>query len=60
MPREAFLPGTPLAEAYGSSPVVAHRDGSVSETSHCTWLSVPSSLGGLKRKDRQTGGMMVR
>ncbi len=26
VPREAFLPGTPLAEAYGSSPVVAHRD----------------------------------
>ncbi|MEV6984928.1 methyltransferase, FxLD system [Sphaerisporangium sp. NPDC051017] len=26
VPREAFLPGTPLADAYGSSPVVTHRD----------------------------------
>ena len=26
VPREAFLPGTPLAEAYGDSPVVTHRD----------------------------------
>jgi protein-L-isoaspartate(D-aspartate) O-methyltransferase len=26
VPREAFLPGTPLAEAYGHSPVVTHRD----------------------------------
>lgn len=26
VPREAFLPGTPPAEAYGDSPVVAHRD----------------------------------
>jgi protein-L-isoaspartate(D-aspartate) O-methyltransferase len=24
--REAFLPGTPLDSAYGSSPVVTHRD----------------------------------
>ncbi|HMG65347.1 MAG TPA: methyltransferase, FxLD system [Streptosporangiaceae bacterium] len=26
VPREAFLPGTPLAEVYGGSPVVTHRD----------------------------------
>jgi protein-L-isoaspartate(D-aspartate) O-methyltransferase len=26
VPREAFLPGMPLAEAYGDSPVVTHRD----------------------------------
>lgn len=26
VPREAFLPGTPLADAYGGSPVVTHRD----------------------------------
>ena len=26
VPREAFLPGTPLADAYGRSPVVTHRD----------------------------------
>jgi hypothetical protein len=26
VPRKAFLPGTPLADAYGSSPVVTHRD----------------------------------
>jgi protein-L-isoaspartate(D-aspartate) O-methyltransferase len=26
MPREAFLPGTPLADVYGRSPVVTHRD----------------------------------
>ena len=26
VPREAFLPGTPLTEAYGGSPVVTHRD----------------------------------
>jgi protein-L-isoaspartate O-methyltransferase len=26
VPREAFLPGTSLADAYGGSPVVTHRD----------------------------------
>ncbi|MGH3277515.1 MAG: methyltransferase, FxLD system [Trebonia sp.] len=26
VPREAFLPDTPLADAYGGSPVVTHRD----------------------------------
>jgi protein-L-isoaspartate(D-aspartate) O-methyltransferase len=26
VPRDAFLPGTPLADAYGRSPVVTHRD----------------------------------
>jgi protein-L-isoaspartate(D-aspartate) O-methyltransferase len=26
VPREAFLPGTPLADAYGGGPVVTHRD----------------------------------
>ena len=26
VPREAFLPGAPLADAYGGSPVVTHRD----------------------------------
>lgn len=26
VPREAFLPGTPLADVYGRSPVVTHRD----------------------------------
>jgi protein-L-isoaspartate(D-aspartate) O-methyltransferase len=26
VPREAFLPATPLAEAYGDSPVVTHHD----------------------------------
>jgi protein-L-isoaspartate(D-aspartate) O-methyltransferase len=26
VPREVFLPGTPLADAYGSGPVVTHRD----------------------------------
>jgi protein-L-isoaspartate(D-aspartate) O-methyltransferase len=26
VPREAFLPGTPPAEAYGDVPVVTHRD----------------------------------
>jgi protein-L-isoaspartate(D-aspartate) O-methyltransferase len=26
VPREAFLPGTPLTDAYGRSPVVTHRD----------------------------------
>lgn len=26
VPREAFLPGTPLADVYGSGPVVTHRD----------------------------------
>jgi protein-L-isoaspartate(D-aspartate) O-methyltransferase len=26
VPREAFLPGTPLGDAYGGSPVVTHRD----------------------------------
>jgi protein-L-isoaspartate(D-aspartate) O-methyltransferase len=26
VPREAFLPGTPLDSAYANSPVVAHRD----------------------------------
>jgi protein-L-isoaspartate(D-aspartate) O-methyltransferase len=26
VPRGSFVPGTPLAEAYGSGPVVTHRD----------------------------------
>jgi protein-L-isoaspartate(D-aspartate) O-methyltransferase len=26
VPREAFLPGTPLADTYGRSPIVTHRD----------------------------------
>ncbi len=26
VPREAFLPGTPLADVHGGSPVVTHRD----------------------------------
>jgi len=26
VPREAFVPGTPLADTYGRSPIVTHRD----------------------------------
>lgn len=33
VPREAFLPGTPLEDAYRNSPVVTHRDASGVATS---------------------------
>jgi protein-L-isoaspartate(D-aspartate) O-methyltransferase len=44
VPREAFLPGTPLDEAYGSSPVVTHRDATGVATSSASAPGIVAAM----------------
>ena len=44
VPRETFLPGTPLDEAYGSSPVVTHRDATGVATSSASAPGIVAAM----------------
>jgi protein-L-isoaspartate(D-aspartate) O-methyltransferase len=44
VPREAFLPGTPLADVYGGSPVVTHRDGNGIATSSASAPGIVAAM----------------
>lgn len=44
MPREAFLPGTPLVDAYGSSPVVTNRDATGVATSSASAPGIVAAM----------------
>jgi protein-L-isoaspartate(D-aspartate) O-methyltransferase len=44
VPREAFLPGTPPAEAYGDGPVVTHRDKDGVATSSASAPGIVSAM----------------
>jgi protein-L-isoaspartate(D-aspartate) O-methyltransferase len=44
VPREAFLPGTPLADVHGCSPVVTHRDANGVATSSASAPGIVAAM----------------
>lgn len=56
VPRHAFVPDTPMEEAYGLSPVVTHRDGQGVATSSA---SAPGTVAGMLEQAQVRPGQRV-